>query len=552
MSNTKPPAAKSGNQIVVPPHANNPWSRAIRETVESIVIAFVLAFLFRTFEAEAFVIPTGSMAPTLQGRHKDIQCPQCGYSYRVSASSEVDNRTGARIAGCDVDEATCPMCGYKLKIDRNDPKLRAEYPSYNGDRIIVNKFAYDLSDPKRFDVVVFKYPEDSQVNYIKRLVGLPNEQFRIVHGDIYTAPLDSHDFTRDAKIARKSPEKLRAMLQPVYDNDYAVPKMIESGTKPRWQPWVAPGQTSPWTTSADYKSFTAENSPPQMSWIRYQNIDPATGNATVVEDKYAYNDGDTTGCPQRSYEVDRHWVGDLALDVQLTVKEPRGSVILELVKGGHQFRCQIDLAPGENQGRAEFSISGVPDFKHSVQTAIRGPGTYEVSFANVDEQLLLWVNGTVTTFDIDPPLQLGKPVERPVTPGSAEASDLSPAGIAVVGGAQVQVSGLKLWRDILYRADTNDAPNDPRLLKFAQQGEGDMSNVIRLEPDQFFMMGDNSPASADSRYFGKVDRRLLIGKALYIYWPHPWWPDWAVALHLAGTDINVPFWPNFKRMKFVH
>ena len=42
-------------------------THAIRETVESIVIAFVLAFLFRTFEAEAFVIPTGSMAPTLMG-----------------------------------------------------------------------------------------------------------------------------------------------------------------------------------------------------------------------------------------------------------------------------------------------------------------------------------------------------------------------------------------------------------------------------------------------------------------------------------------------------
>ena len=35
---------------------------AIRETIESIVVAFVLAFLFRTFEAEAFVIPTGSMS----------------------------------------------------------------------------------------------------------------------------------------------------------------------------------------------------------------------------------------------------------------------------------------------------------------------------------------------------------------------------------------------------------------------------------------------------------------------------------------------------------
>ena len=61
-------------------------SHNVRETIESIVIAFVLAFLFRTFEAEAFVIPTGSMAPTLQGRHKDVECVKCGYRYRASAS----------------------------------------------------------------------------------------------------------------------------------------------------------------------------------------------------------------------------------------------------------------------------------------------------------------------------------------------------------------------------------------------------------------------------------------------------------------------------------
>ncbi len=69
------------------------WARTIRETVESVVIAFILAFMFRTFEAEAFVIPTGSMAPTLQGRHKDIVCPECGYEYRVGASEEVDSET---------------------------------------------------------------------------------------------------------------------------------------------------------------------------------------------------------------------------------------------------------------------------------------------------------------------------------------------------------------------------------------------------------------------------------------------------------------------------
>ena len=51
----------------------------------------MLAFLFRTFEAEAFVIPTGSMAPTLMGRHKDVVCPKCGCPYQVSASEEVNS-----------------------------------------------------------------------------------------------------------------------------------------------------------------------------------------------------------------------------------------------------------------------------------------------------------------------------------------------------------------------------------------------------------------------------------------------------------------------------
>src|SRR5215813_4866129 len=86
------------------------WERTLRETIESVAIAFILAFLFRTFEAEAFVIPTGSMAPTLQGRHKDVDCPQCGYHYRVSASNEMDRFTGEKIPSCNVDSTTCPMC----------------------------------------------------------------------------------------------------------------------------------------------------------------------------------------------------------------------------------------------------------------------------------------------------------------------------------------------------------------------------------------------------------------------------------------------------------
>ena len=60
-----------------------------------------------------------------------------------------------------------------------------DYPSYDGDRILVAKFPYEFADPKRWDVVVFKYPGNATVNYIKRLVGLPGETIRIRDGDLW-------------------------------------------------------------------------------------------------------------------------------------------------------------------------------------------------------------------------------------------------------------------------------------------------------------------------------------------------------------------------------
>jgi signal peptidase I len=51
---------------------------SIRDTVESIWIAIVLAFLLRAFLVEAFVIPTGSMAPRLMGVHRRLRCQSCG------------------------------------------------------------------------------------------------------------------------------------------------------------------------------------------------------------------------------------------------------------------------------------------------------------------------------------------------------------------------------------------------------------------------------------------------------------------------------------------
>src|SRR5262245_3362388 len=59
---------------------------SLREIVETVVFVVVLVLLLKSFIAEAFVIPTGSMADTLWGYQKVIVCPQCGYEFPLNCS----------------------------------------------------------------------------------------------------------------------------------------------------------------------------------------------------------------------------------------------------------------------------------------------------------------------------------------------------------------------------------------------------------------------------------------------------------------------------------
>src|ERR1700733_945163 len=79
---------KSLNRAQTRPRTGSNKSRSGRESIESFVVVF-LCFLIWSLEAEGFVIPTGSMAPTLMGRHKEIACPECDYVYTVNADREI-------------------------------------------------------------------------------------------------------------------------------------------------------------------------------------------------------------------------------------------------------------------------------------------------------------------------------------------------------------------------------------------------------------------------------------------------------------------------------
>src|SRR5947209_15513647 len=241
--------AKSPKDKIKPAAADKsaPPDGGWRETVESVAMAVILALLFRGFVAEAFVIPTGSMAPTLDGRHKDLKCPKCGEWYQVSCSPEQDND---RMTGRHVITGTCPICRYTQRLN---PLAHPNEGSFSGARIIVGKFCYDLAEPKRWDVIVFKPPGNESTNYIKRLIGLPGEKIRIVGGNIYTSGREEPDTA--LKIARKPPPKLNALLQIVDDTDYVPGELTKLGWPSRWQYWTAENGESAWKTEDGGSAF---------------------------------------------------------------------------------------------------------------------------------------------------------------------------------------------------------------------------------------------------------------------------------------------------------
>ncbi len=548
---------------------------ATRETIESVVVAFILAFMFRTFEAEAFVIPTGSMAPTLVGQHKEVECPQCKMFFTIGASAEIHKTKGYYMPGGRLHEAICPNCRYNISVNHLLP--------FKGDRILVNKFPYEFGDPKRWDVAVFKYPEDAKTNYIKRIVGLPGEMIKIERGDIRARSGEKDEW----KIQRKDPSKQRDLQILVYDNDYHESGLHKQGWPERWAP-VAKNSaansiagwseaTGGWQAVADKHAFQLDlqAADGDLRWIRYRHILPDTADWEAAEqgrlelpdpktrlklitDFCGYNAYTTGGLEVEVDDLGHYWVGDLTLHCQVDVLDVQtgGTLLFELIEGLRRYHCRIDAKTGE------ASLVSIDDYLEDEQvlstavTGLKGPGTYQVSFANVDNQLCLWVDGRLIDFGS------GCQYEGPSLPKPRD-EDLTPVGIAAQG-MSVRVSHLVLKRDIYYRslqADDNqnreysggEWGNLDELLsepaKWYQEYARHSEPAVfeRLANDEFLVLGDNSPSSSDSRVWPNfahprqrrhaVPRSALVGKAFYVYWPH------GVPFMNDGRGYGIPIPP---------
>jgi len=80
-------------------------------------------------------------------------------------------------------------------INAQIPSQSMETTIMKGDRIFGNRLAYAFGDPERYDIVIFKYPDDQSVLYIKRIIGMPGETVVVSYGDVYV--IDSSVVTTD-------------------------------------------------------------------------------------------------------------------------------------------------------------------------------------------------------------------------------------------------------------------------------------------------------------------------------------------------------------------
>jgi len=94
---------------------------------------------------------------------------------------------------------------------------------HNNDYLLIEKVSERISDPKRGDVVVFRYPNNPKVNYIKRIIGTPGDTVVINNGNVKIIPSGSTQEEQADEIYL--PENLKTsgdMKIKVEDNQFFV------------------------------------------------------------------------------------------------------------------------------------------------------------------------------------------------------------------------------------------------------------------------------------------------------------------------------------------
>lgn len=539
----------------------------IKDTIESIVVALILAFVFRAFVVEAFVIPTGSMAPTLYGAHGTILCEDCGTEFAYGVRDLDDKRPVTEVRSSA--NAICPNCNHaNSNLVINDERQNAE----KGDRILVLKWPFDIGgpalNPARWDVIVFKDPADGTTNFIKRLAGLPNEVLMILDGDVYSAPTrelspatleeldryrhEKYEFTEgkrsgnleppsaavfeelDGKlrIARKTENAQKPLWFTAYDHDY--PPQALDGNQPRWAAGLA--GDSGWDAASRR--------------VRFQN----RGNASDYIE--LANKEIVASCTYNIHGMSRPpWVADQRVRFVLTPGGAEGQVLIRLSKLGRHFWAAIGMDGSVKVFESSETPGGVVDIKGTAQLTPFTPGkAVEIGFENLDYRLALSVGGEEVLASSSDPKSTAYygPNVKALRQMRKEAPAAPPRIYAQSG--DLELTHVVVERDEYYYHDSKQAAIG-KLPWAPRGGWASRDSPILLRDHEYFMLGDNTSASKDSRLWddvgphlkdrgeafqlGTVPRDQLIGKAFFVYWPSGHRLDWLPIFSKWGLVPDV-------------
>jgi signal peptidase I len=521
----------------------------LRAVVELTVSLVVLVVLFRTFLVAGYMIETGSMAPCLVGFHWQATCPSCRFSFAIE---------GSRAA----TKAVCPNCG-KSGISV------ADLPRNDGDHLLVHRSAYALRDLRRWEVVVFRNPNRPTQAFVKRMIALPGEAVEILDGDVFI----------NGKIQPKPYATQRGMRIPVYDHDYRP-----DDDDPDWQPrWTPEASNAGWQSDGGAFRFSPRRASPRdkqpepLAWVEYRHwirrggvhktsvpmphwpaavpepvlgplsFDAAAGELVCrgalsrerrdellgplgdpalrealerlyemshiapITDTYGYNRGPVGG----GDEV----VRDLMIELRLVVNDAAGLFALEMSDGTETLQCLFDFE--QRSVRLLDTRTG-----KAVRTAelpsslVRGSAIVEMSL--LDRQALVAVDGALAfepwsyPAGVDP----GSTPMRPVRFGAR--------------GARLDVDRLKLFRDVHYTLG---------------DGWRYTGRVTSLRSNEYFVLGDNSPLSRDSRSWSddtRLEADMFLGKPLVVHLPSR---RSRFRVGSWQTEIRIP---ELSRIRYIH